>query len=85
MKKDKGFGKRTLMNENRRGIQNHQINLTNKVVPFRISDEIMKMGKYKGIKVTAIPKHYLQWLLTNVEMTDTHTSMIKDIVDGKIN
>jgi len=33
--------------------------------PFRISDGIMIVGKYKGQHYTQIPKHYVEWLLKN--------------------
>jgi hypothetical protein len=39
---------------------------TNKVFqPFRMSDCIMMIGKYKGQHLSIVPKHYLNWLLKN--------------------
>lgn len=31
--------------------------------PFRISDGIMKVGKYKGQHISVVPKTYKYWLL----------------------
>lgn len=33
--------------------------------PFRISDGIMVVGKFKGEHYTKLPKHYVEWLLKN--------------------
>jgi uncharacterized protein (DUF3820 family) len=45
----------------------HELNTpTNKVLqPFRMSDGIMSIGKYKGQHLSVVPKHYLNWLLKN--------------------
>lgn len=33
--------------------------------PFRYTDNIMMVGKYKGQKVDTLPKEYIEWLLKN--------------------
>jgi len=45
--------------------------------PFRISDEIWLVGKYKGIKLDNIPKSYIGWVLNNFNLTSTALSILK--------
>lgn len=35
------------------------------IQPFRMLDEVMIVGKYKGMKLSEVPTYYLRWLLTN--------------------
>ncbi len=45
--------------------------------PFRISDEVWLVGKYKGIKLDNIPKSYIGWVLNNFNLTNTALSILK--------
>lgn len=77
MKKDKGLNKRTLRNENRKGIQNHHIPYKGYKNPFRISDMKMVIGRYKGWKLSKINDlDYLKWMHDNVQMDGIHKSIL---------
>ena len=56
---------------------------TNKQLqPFRMTDAIMEIGKYKGQHLSKVPKHYLQWLLSNYRgLTDSSKNTIKTLID----
>jgi hypothetical protein len=45
--------------------------------PFRISDEVWLVGKYKGVKLDSIPKSYINWVLNNFNLTSTATAILK--------
>lgn len=46
--------------------------------PFRISDEVWVVGKYKGKKITESPASYIQWALNNMNLTDTARSILNN-------
>lgn len=72
------YGRRTLMNENRSGIANGFIPTKTYRDPFRISDERLVIGRYKGYKLDQVETQYLKWLHDNVEMSSTHKSILRD-------
>ena len=77
MKKDKGLNKRTLLNENRKGFQNNYIAPKEYKNPFRVSDEKMVIGRYKGWKLSKINDlDYLKWMHDNIKMDALHKSIL---------
>ena len=49
--------------------------------PFRISDSVLLVGKYKGIKLTEVSNvSYLKWMINNVAMSTQHKNILRDIV-----
>jgi hypothetical protein len=59
----------------------NSINNKTPYTPFRISDEIWLVGKYKGFKLNNIPKSYLQWVLKQFNLNGN----AKSIIEEKIN
>ena len=77
MKKNNSPNKRTLMRENRSGIQNNYIAPKGYKNPFRVSDEKMVIGRYKGWKLTKINDlDYLKWMHDNVKMDALQKSIL---------
>ena len=77
------YGRRTLMNENRAGLANDFIPTKTYRDPFRISDERLLIGRYKGYKLDEVDKQYLSWLQENVEMSSTHKSILKNKIENE--
>jgi hypothetical protein len=46
--------------------------------PFRISDEIWLVGKYKGKKLDDIPKSYLEWVLKSFSLSSSDSLILKN-------
>jgi hypothetical protein len=44
--------------------------------PFRISDEVWLVGKHKGKKISESPASYIEWAITNMNLTDTARSIL---------
>tara|TARA_R110001592_G_scaffold42649_4_gene138465 strand:- start:1646 stop:1963 length:318 start_codon:yes stop_codon:yes gene_type:complete len=76
-------GRRTLMYDNRSPLHNNLITKSTPRPPFRISDESLLIGKYKGYKLDVVDIDYLIWLKDNVEMSSAHKSIIKNKIDGE--
>ena len=57
------FKKSELMNQHRSGSNNNSINFGTKIEPFRITDGVMKVGRYKGKRLSEIPRDYLEWMI----------------------
>ena len=47
--------------------------------PFRISDEVWLIGKYKGIKLINTPVNYISWSISNMDISSAHLSILKEI------
>lgn len=73
-------GRRTLMYDNRSALHNNFIAPKKYRDPFRISDERMVIGKYRGYKLKDIDISYIRWMHDNLEMDSTHKSILKDII-----
>lgn len=56
---------------------------TNKSLqPFRMTDEVMMIGKFKGQKLNSLPQYYLKWLLKNYKgLSVSSTQKIKKYID----
>jgi uncharacterized protein (DUF3820 family) len=54
--------------------------------PFRISDGVLKVGQYKGMKVEDTPLHYVKWICNNFQhLSKTHRGILEDILKQKSN
>ncbi len=74
------FKKSELMNQHRSGSNNNSINFGTKIEPFRITDGVMKVGRYKGKRLSEIPRDYLEWMIRKMDLSDSRISAIKDIL-----
>ncbi len=74
------FKKSELMNQHRSGSNNNSINFGTKIEPFRITDGVMKVGRYKGKRLSEIPRDYLEWMIRKMDLSDSRISGIKDIL-----
>ena len=74
------FRKSELMNQHRSGSNNNSINFGTKIEPFRITDGVMKVGKYKGKKLSEIPRDYLEWMIKEMSLSKSRILAIKDIL-----
>jgi hypothetical protein len=55
----------------------------NVITPFRITDDIWLLGKYKGYKLDTIPVSYLEWVLKNFNnLSKTHKILIQQKVSN---
>ena len=77
-----GGGKRTLMHHNRTGVQNNFIAPKAYSNPFRISDERMVFGKYKGCKLQDVDISYIRWMYDNLDMDSTRKSILKEKIEN---
>ncbi len=69
-----------LIHAHRSGNNNNQITKRKNLEPFRITDGVMKIGKYKGKKLSQIPREYLQWMIKEMDLSPSRVSAIKDIL-----
>jgi hypothetical protein len=44
---------------------------------------VIHFGKYKGLKIEALPSDYLKWLLLNVDMDDDLYEAIEEDFDDR--
>jgi uncharacterized protein (DUF3820 family) len=56
----------------------NSVNTTKPFTPFRISDEVWVVGKYKGKKISETPVSYIQWAIKNMNLTETALSILKN-------
>ena len=75
-------GRRSLMYDNRSALHNNFLPEKTYRNPFRISDERLVIGRYKGYKLDQVETQYLQWLYNNVEMSSTHKSILKNKIEN---
>lgn len=76
-------GRRSLMYDNRSALHNNFLPEKTYRNPFRISDERLVIGRYKGYKLDQVETQYLQWLYNNVEMSSTHKSILKEKYENR--
>ena len=56
--------------------------INKKLQPFRMTDGIMMIGKFKGKHISKVPKYYLDWLLKNYRGLSTGAKqMIEKYLD----
>lgn len=65
----------------RSGENNNHTNVSPRLEPWRISDGVIKFGKYKGTKIQQVPLSYLKWMLRKMDMTETRRSILKNMID----
>lgn len=44
--------------------------------PFRVYDEVLVIGKFKGQKLSEVPTYYIKWLLNNYKNLNTNSKII---------
>ena len=71
------------MYDNRSALHNNFLPEKTYRNPFRISDERLVIGRYKGYKLDQVETQYLQWLYNNVEMSSTHKSILKEKYENR--
>ena len=76
-------GRRSLMYDYRSALHNNFLPAKTYRDPFRISDERLVIGRYKGYKLDQVETQYLQWLYNNVEMSSTHKSILKEKYENR--
>jgi len=72
--------KSKLMLDNRTGFNNNIVTGRGKKEPFRITDNVMKWGKYRGKKLSEVPRSYLEWMLKEMDLSTTRIKAIKDVL-----
>ena len=68
------------MRDNRSSSINNAITTKAKPEPFRVSDGVMKIGKFKTKKISDVPKYYLRWMLKNIDLDSQRIAMINDLL-----
>jgi len=74
------FFKTKLMSTHMSGHNNNLITTKPKAEPFRVSDGVMRIGKYRKKKLSELPKWYLRWMLKEMDLNPTRVSMIKEVL-----
>jgi len=72
------FNKVELRNQNRSGRHNSSLNQKLRLEPFRLTDNVMVLGRYKGRKITEVPTSYLRWMMKSMDMCKTRALIVKD-------
>lgn len=80
---DKKLSKFELMQNNRSDYNNTFVARKSKSEPFRVSDNVMQVGKYKGAKVSELPRHYILWMIKKIDMDGSRLQILKDILKQK--
>jgi len=68
------------MRDNRSSSINSAITTKVKPEPFRVSDGVMKIGKFKTKKISDVPEYYLKWMLKNIDLDPQRISMINNLL-----
>ena len=62
------------------GANNTKVTEKSQLEPFRITDGVMKIGKYKGKKISELPTSYLKWMIKEMDLNPSRVTAIKDIL-----
>jgi uncharacterized protein (DUF3820 family) len=62
------------------GANNIKVTKKSQLEPFRITDGVMKIGKYKGKKISELPTSYLKWMIKEMDLNPSRVTAIKDII-----
>ena len=62
------------------GANNTKVTKTAQLEPFRITDGVMKIGKYKGKNISELPTSYLKWMIKEMDLNPSRVTAIKDIL-----
>lgn len=58
--------------------------INKKLQPFRHTDNVMMIGKYKGQKVDTLPKGYIEWILKNyIGLSNGTIQKLKKLIKDK--
>lgn len=77
----KEINKSSLLVEQRSGAINNEITNRKPLPPFRHLDGVLRIGKYKGRKLSQIPKSYLQYMLREWDLNNSQRKQIKEQLD----
>ena len=62
------------------GANNNKVTKKSQLEPFRITDGVMNIGKYKGKKISELPTSYLKWMIKEMDLNPSRVTAIKDII-----
>jgi uncharacterized protein (DUF3820 family) len=79
MSNDK-LSKFELMQNNRSDYNNTFVARKSKSEPFRVSDNVMQVGKYKGQKVSELPHYYIRWMIKKIDMDGSRVQILRNIL-----
>ena len=74
------FIRTKLMHSHMSGANNNKVTKKSQLEPFRITDGVMKIGKYKGKKISELPTSYLKWMIKEMDLNPSRVTAIKDIL-----
>lgn len=83
-KLEEKINKGVFTHEQHTGKFNQELNKPKDVVePFRITDGIWKIGKYRGSKIDNTPVNYISWVLKNIpNLSLTHKNILQGLLDN---
>lgn len=73
--------KYSLLVEQRSGAINNEITNSKPLPPFRHLDGVLRRGKYKGRKLSQIPKSYLQYMLREWDLNNSQRKQVQEQLD----
>jgi|DEB0MinimDraft_4_1074332.scaffolds.fasta_scaffold176615_1 hypothetical protein len=73
--------KSSLLVEQRSGAINNEITNRKPLPPFRHLDGVLRRGKYKGRKLSQIPKSYLQYMLREWDLNNSQRKQVQEQLD----
>ena len=73
--------KMSFLVEQRSGSINNEITNRKPLPPFRHLDGVLRRGKYKGRKLSQIPKSYLEYILREWDLNNSQRKQVQDQLD----
>lgn len=67
--------------QQRSGMMNHEITNRKPLPPFRHLDGVLRRGKYKGRKLSQIPKSYLEYILREWDLNNSQRKQVQEQLD----
>lgn len=71
----------TFVTQQRSGVMNNEITNRKPLPPFRHLDGVLRRGKYKGRKLSQIPKSYLQYMLREWDLNNSQRKQVQEQLD----
>lgn len=69
--------KSNLTQKNRSNYNNSIVTNKAKCEPFRITDNVITLGKYKGKKLSEVPRSYLKWMEKEMDLDKYRLKILK--------
>lgn len=66
--------------QQRSGRINNELINRKPLPPFRHLDGVMRVGKYKGKKISDIPKSYVQYMMRNWDLTQSQIKQLREVL-----